>query len=100
MKITSLFLLLSSLVIVIFACNREPYLIGEIEEVTRNEMVLSIIENNSKIDTTNKVVITQKKLMDFSFFKKGSKVKVWIYDQEVRHSTPSEVPLKDIELIE
>jgi hypothetical protein len=83
----------------LFACGKESYLIGEIEEVTREEIMLSIEENKSKIGETDRVVLIQKKLMDFTYFEKGEKVKVWIYDEEVRHFEPPQVPVRYIEVI-
>jgi hypothetical protein len=81
--------------------QQEPYLIGTIEDVvSREEMILSVEKNQSKISETDRVILTQKKLMDFTYFKKGTKVKVWIYDGEVRPSVPPKVPLKKIEVIE
>jgi hypothetical protein len=94
----TLFLILS---VLLFACGQqEPYLIGTIEDVSREEMILSVEKNQSKISETDRVILTQKKLMDFTYFKKGTKVKVWIYDEEVRPSEPPKVPLKKIEVIE
>jgi hypothetical protein len=61
---------------------------------------LSVEENHSKINGIDRVIITQKTLMDFTFFQKGAKVKVTIYEDELNDFTvPPKVPMKDIELI-
>jgi hypothetical protein len=93
-------LTLTSIFFLLVACGREPYLIGEVEEVSREEIILSVEENHSKINEIDRVIITQKTLMDFTFFQKGTKVKVTIYEDEFNDFiVPPKVPMKDIELI-
>jgi hypothetical protein len=96
-----LFILILLLSLILVSCGQDPYLIGEIEERTQKEIVLSVKENNSNIEEIDKVIITQKTLMDFTMFQEGVTVKVTIYEEEFNDiNTPPKVPLKDIEVIE
>lgn len=100
MKKVILFIFLSVLSISLFACGQEePYVIGEIEKVDKDKIILSVEENKSKIGETDRVILTHDGKFGFENYEKGQKVKVLVYDEGVRLSNPPQVSTIKIEVI-
>jgi hypothetical protein len=99
MKKIVLLLIISALSLFLFACagEEEPNLIGNIEKVDKDYLILKVEENNSKIGETDRVILIGT--LDFKEYEKGQKVKALIYDEGVRLSNPPQVSTKSIELI-